>query len=219
MSQTFELREEVKLVERDCGGIFLIDLNADTYAIPDSEELSELVSTRRFTRRTHSLADQLSEAGLLESAKPAHSRNRTLQWLLWLMKPLMHGPGRAGRLVVCSYILLKHFGWYDIANAWTVAFRTRRQRNPKRNLEEIGVEARTAIASSFLPVRCKERSLAAFALATHAGFRADLVVGCAQPCLELHCWAEVSGKILGEDTDRRRELIEIHRFHSANEED
>lgn len=218
MTQAVALRDEVKIVWRDCGGAFLIDLKGDTYAISAEDaihlrnivlpegEFDELVEPKDFLA-------QLAEAGLIQTERKTSSRQLALKCLIMLIAQVANVvPMPAVWLVACSHILLKRFSWYDVAGIWTMSFQQATKRSGRYSPSDLGAKAQQAIENSVFPVRCKERALVAFALASQEGYCPDLVVGCAQPCFELHCWAEVSGQVLGDDPERCKELTEIKRF-------
>lgn len=218
MTQAVALREEVKIVWRDCGGAFLIDLKGDTFAVSAEEatRLHNIVLPRGELDEQNEPNDihaQLAAAGLLQTENGRCSRQPFLNYSVMIIARVACAvPLPTALLVACSYMLFRCFCWHDVACIWTECFYKASGRSQRRSLLHLGTKVQQAIEGSVLPVRCKERALLAFALASREGHSPDLVVGCAQPCLDLHCWTEVSGHVIGDDPERCKELTEIQRL-------
>lgn len=215
-------RKDVRLVPREFGGAFLIDLAGDCYSIP--EDLVPFAATLAAGQGAGSRSDQscavptefleeLAALSLLE--QPASIRFRLLTWLnqlraafivvcLSVVLALSRSPQKlAGRLMGVAYLSLKCCPWPVTAEAWTGFFH-RRSASPRRCLAGLSVDragelVRDAAARHFLAVRCKERSLTLFALCRLSGHAAQVHVGCCPTVFQLHCWLESADGIVGDD--------------------
>jgi hypothetical protein len=69
-------------------------------------------------------------------------------------------------------------------------------------MRAIDAFSRSMAASHPLPVECKERALATWALARISGVPAELVVGVHPFPLEGHCWCAYDGAVYSDDSER-----------------
>lgn len=213
-------RSDVRLVPRDTGGAFLIDLSGDSFALPGQDAAFAMA----FVHGAESdianpvlvvpqdFIDELAQLRLFEAPESLCTRlasmtNRVRMCGIRLLLRVTAATSRSSecltrRLLTVAYLVLKFCSWPVVATAWT-GFFAGRSPAPKileiANPDEAGEIVHQAAARHFLPVRCKERSLALFALCHLSGFPSRIHAGCCPTIFQLHCWLESDNRIVGDD--------------------
>lgn len=112
--------------------------------------------------------------------------------------------------LTAAHLSLRLVGWSCTLGAWSAPGRpgwsnSRRTAGAGNNgtgdLDAIDVAVTRVLARYPVPLDCKERALAAFALARAAGLPARIVLGISLFPLALHTWCESSGQVVADKLD------------------
>jgi hypothetical protein len=193
------------------------DAIADTVARYDVERDVARADLRR-------LLDDLRARGIVRRPgdrprSPAHSAGATLTARLAQggAAVVRSARGRAHVLLGLARLSFRLFGWSATLAAW-------RRRMPAHSGpltarwtgldgDVIDRAVRSAAASSPLGISCKERALAAWAMARWAGLPATLIVGVVQHPLGAHAWCEsADADVLGDDAAICRRYLPVFRY-------
>ncbi len=178
------------------------------------------VEPQRITTDLHAVLGDLVARGALSSdasGLPRHaSRTRRLvAWALSALAVRWVGADRARGIqpryaLTAAYLSQRLAGWSCTLAAWSALGRPGwgNARRPAGNssdgtgdLDAIAVAVTRAVARHPFPLDCKERALAAFALARAVGFPARIVLGISLFPLALHAWCESGGQVVADQLD------------------
>jgi hypothetical protein len=159
----------------------------------------------------------LGRLGLLGRGR----RRRVRGALGWLALPAAlalawRWPRRAGALLGLARLSFRLFGWAATLRVWRWYHRgATRPLSPgeaSKAARAVDEEVRASAGGHLLAVECKERALAAWALARAAGLPAELVVGVTFFPLAGHCWCELAGEPLGDEPARCALYAPVFRY-------
>jgi hypothetical protein len=206
------LRRDVYVSPRDPQGAWLIDLSDQTFAISphDAAEIQRMLLTGDPCALGRELHRELSWRRLLSTDTSATNQmaerlcRLTLAPFIHLCRTRPISSRLAVRLLTAARFELAFFSWPTVASVWTSEW----HRGSARGVtpDEIRTAVADAASGLWLTARCKERSLAAFALCTLSGLTGVVRTGCNRNLLELHCWTEAEGYVVSESYDRRCEF-------------
>jgi hypothetical protein len=234
------LAPHVSLVFADDGTARLLDMGGGFYALSaigaemlrgalergvaaSAADVAERygVGTGRVEADLATLLRELRQRRLIQdSARP---RRDPWLWLalavvpcLWLVRAAPFGWGRVFLTLTLARLALLCFGWGRTVTAWQRALR--RWSPPDGapvdgpTVRGLNQAVRDAAAGHPLPMACKERALASWALARWAGAPAALVVGLEFFPLMGHCWCEAGPWILSDDEENCEPFTPVARY-------
>jgi hypothetical protein len=217
-----------RLVDLD-GAVTALDATATsmmeaTLRLSEAEAVAELadvfdVEPRRIATDLHAVLADLIARGTLRSRSSGlprrvfQTRNQ-LASVLGALAARLVGP-RIDRKIQAWYALtVAHLsfrltGWSPTLNAWIAPGRAaghiRRAAgngsDELATLDAITVAVIRAAARYPFPLDCKDRALAAFAMARAAGLQARVVLGISLFPLALHAWCESGGRVVADQFD------------------
>jgi hypothetical protein len=227
------LADDVILLVVHDGSGRLIDFSGDVFAVTEtgammlelalrdgSEAACRILAARYRLDAAQVRADMeglfgtLRERHLLVPATSARGRRQVRPRLSWLVGALVKACVRlpaswmttkAWLLISLAFGATRLFGWSHTIDAWDHAI------SPKspigdpspRVLSAMGLAVSRALACHPLPVACKERALAAWALARAGGIPAEIVLGVDLFPFGLHCWCAHGAFILADRYEGR----------------
>ena len=175
------------------------------------------VEPRRITTDLRAVLGDLTVRGVLRSAAagPPRRARQTRHRVASALSTLAARRARVGRTrgiqawsaLTAAYLSLRLVGWSGTLGAWCAPERPgsgnarRAAENGTGDLDAIAVAVTRAVARHPFPLACKERALAAFALARAAGLPARIVLGISLFPLALHAWCESGGQIIADQLD------------------
>ena len=218
-----------RIIDLD-GAVAALDATATTMMeaalrLGEAEAVTELagafgVEPQRIATDLRAVLGDLVARGALHSdgCGPPPSARRTKRGL-WpaLSKVAVRwvGVGRARGIqawyaLTVAHLSLRLIGWSATLRAWSAPECTGRG-NVRRaagcgndgagDLEAIAVAVTRALARYPVPLDCKERALAAFALTRAAGLPARIVLGISLFPFTLHAWCESGGQVVADQLD------------------
>lgn len=208
--QMIRLRDEVRLLRRDCGGAYLIDLAGDAFALDcnDTENLTKAISSSR---------EEIEQIGLFRELKSLNLIWDELSWTHWFrqrsrvltripLRALLLGIQSRGnleqlasRFLSRAYLAANLFNWPMVAKAWVGIDWDAGQIPIDASISSLSDAVTNAAARHFFPVRCKEKSLASYALCRILGHEPVIHVGGSTTFFELHCWTSVGDRVIADD--------------------
>ena len=178
------------------------------------------VEPRRITTDLHAVLGDLAARGMIRSdacglpRRARRSRRRVASALSALAVRRAGAGGtreiQAWSALTAAYLSLRLAGWSGTLGAWCTpghpGWGNARQAAGNRNnsmadLDAIAVAVTRALDRHPFPLDCKERALAAFALARTAGLPARIVLGISLFPLALHAWCESGGQVVADELD------------------
>lgn len=162
------------------------------------------------------LADLARRGAIRPAGATARRRpfSRALEALLRALvrvlarRPAANTRAKARRLATLAFVATRLAGWSGAVRAWDAAFAPAdggagAGGDDAALLDAVDAGVGAAIAGHWLRVGCKERALAAWALARAGGQRARLTLGVDLFPFGLHCWCEAGGRILADRYEGR----------------
>jgi hypothetical protein len=165
------------------------------------------------------LLQQLQRQRLLRLA--GKRRPDPLLWLatavvpcLWLIRWLPAGGVRAAVVLTLAKLALVCFGWARTVAVWRFGLRGR-EGGPAdaAGLDAMDQTVQRIAAGHPLPMACKERALACWALLRWSGVPAALVVGVELFPLTGHCWCEAGGRTWSDYADNCDSYTPVIRYN------
>ena len=178
------------------------------------------VEPERISTDLHAVLGDLATRGVLRSAasglpRRARGIRRRVALALSALTVRRASAGRtrgiqAWYALTAAYLALRLAGWSGTLGGWTAPGlpgsgnarpATGNSNDGSGDLDAIAVAVTRAVARHPFPLDCKERALAAFALARAAGLPARIVLGISLFPLALHAWCESGGQIIADQLD------------------
>jgi len=218
-----------RIVDLD-GAVAALDATATTMLeaslrYDEAGALAELagafgVEPWRITADFHAVVGDLVAQGALRSdvsgpPRRARRTRRRVASALTALAVRWVGAGRrrgiqAWYVLTAAHISLRLVGWSSTLGTWGAPGRPgwgnarRAAGNGNEgtgDLDAIAVAVTRAVARYPVPLDCKERALAAFAMARAAGLPARIVLGISLFPLALHTWCESGGQVVADQLD------------------
>ncbi|HVS37262.1 MAG TPA: lasso peptide biosynthesis B2 protein [Gemmataceae bacterium] len=178
------------------------------------------VGADRVQADLQALLQQLRQQGVVQQGRPRRDGGAGLALVLGpclsIIQRLSFGWVRAFLVLTLAKLSLLCFGWGRTVTAWQRCL----QRFIPRGRAPVGEQAvrsldqtvRRIAVSHILPMACKERSLACWALLRWAGSSAALVVGLEFLPLMGHCWCEAGPWIVSDYDDNCEFYTPVARY-------
>jgi Transglutaminase-like superfamily len=218
-----------RLVDLD-GAVTALDVTATTMMegalrLSEAEAIAELadafgVDPRRIATDLRAVLADLIARGTLRSGpsglprRAPQTRNQLASVLGALAVRLVGSRSdrkfQAWYALTAAHLSFRLAGWSPTLNAWIAPGhagwgRTRRTtgngNNELATLDAITVAVTRTAARYPFPLDCKDRALAAFAMARAAGLPARVVLGISLFPLALHAWCESGGRVVADQFD------------------
>lgn len=217
-----------RIVDLD-GAVAALDRTATTMVeaalrLGEAAAVAELASAfdvepRRLTTDLHAVLGDLVAQGALRAdtyGLPRHAR-RTRRRVASALGALAmwRGGGRVRGLQAWYVLTIAHFslrlvGWSCTLDAWSARGRPGSHNGRPSagngddgagNLDAIDVAVTHALVRYPVPLDCKERALASFAIVRAADLPARIVLGISLFPLALHTWCESCGQVVADQLD------------------